>query len=232
MSLSIKVAMKKIILILVLLIVLTSCKKAYAAACEDCLAFYFENPQPDNDSELNGFPSKFKGLYKNSDSTFIRIEEDRILREYFFKFKVHRQKMDSLKSECDLVDGKLITKDTKDKFDIKIVGDSIELSKKSIDTIFRFSLNQKAKRIEGQLVLSRRDSIFWTIQTIALEKNILKIKNIYLKEDLKKLDSVTQIKGKMIDSASYLIKPTRREFKNILKIKHLGTEQQFDKVLK
>ncbi|PIF33735.1 hypothetical protein CLU81_4358 [Flavobacterium sp. 9] len=227
--------MKKIILILVLLVVLTSCKRVDAAAteaCDGCLAFYFENPQPDNDSELNGFPSKFKGLYKNSDSSFIRIEEDRILKEYFFKFKVHRQKMDSLKSEYDLVDGKLITKDTKDKFDIKIVGDSIELSKKRIDTIFRFSLNQKAKRVEGQLVLSRRDSIFWTIQTIALEKNILKIKDIYLQEDLKKLDSVTQIKGKMLDSTSCLIKPTRREFKNILKIKHLGTQQQFDKVLK
>ena len=81
-------------------------------------------------------------------------------------------------------------------------------------------------------MLSRRDSVFWNIQTIALEKNILKIKDIYLKEDLKKLDSVTVIKGKMLDSTSYLIKPTRREFKKILKIKNLGTDEEYIKVSK
>jgi hypothetical protein len=226
--------MKKIIVTLLFAGLIISCKKADAAAtelCDGCLTFYFERPQPDNDSELRSFPSKFKGLYEN-DSIFIRIEEDRILREYFVKFKFHRQQMDSLKSEYDLVDGKLIPKDTNDKFDILKKGDSIELCKKITDTLFRLSYNQKVKRIDGQLVLSTRDSVFWTIQTIAFEKNILKIKHIYLPEDLIKLDSVTVIKGKMLDSASCLIKPTRREFKNTLKIKNLGTDQQYNKVSK
>lgn len=226
--------MKKVIFVLAIIILIISCRKADAAAtevCDHCLAFYFENPQPVNDSELRGFPSKFKGLYMTSDSTFLRIDDDRIYREFFFKFRVHKQKMDSLKSEYDLVDGKLITKDTKDKFDVFKRGDSIELVIKKIDTIFRLSYNQKAKHIDGQLVLSTRDSIFWDIKTIALEKNILKIKHFYLRDDLTKLDSVTLIKGKMLDSTSYLIKPTRREFKNILKIKKLGTDQEYDKIL-
>jgi len=226
--------MKKLILIFVLITILSSCKKADAAVvevCDGCLTFYFENPQPINDSELREFPSKFKGLYMTSDSAFLRIDDDRIYREFFLKFRVHRQKMDSLKSEYDLIDGKLIIKDTKDKFDVFKRGDSIELVMKKIDTIFRLSYNQKAKRIDGQLVLSTRDSIFWDIKTIALEKNILKIKHIYLREDLIKLDSVTLIKGKMLDSTSYLIKPTRREFKSILKIKKLGTDEEYDKIL-
>ncbi|MNL51621.1 hypothetical protein D3C87_1747320 [compost metagenome] len=92
------------------------------------------------------------------------------------------------------------------------------------------SYNQKLKRINGQLVLSTRDSIFWKIKTITLEKDILKIKNIYLPEDLRKLDSVTTIKAKILDSLSYLIKPTRKEFKNILKIKKLGYDQEYTKV--
>lgn len=224
--------MKKIILILVLIIVLTSCRKADAPACEDCLAFYFENPQPDNDSELTGFPAKFKGLYMNSDSIFIRIEEDRILRESYFKIRIHKNELDSLKQEFDIENHQLIEKETHKKLDLLVKGDSLEIVSKDIDTIFRFSLNNKAKRINGQLVLSRRDSIFWTIQTVALEKDILKMRHIYLEEDLKKLDSVTVIKGKILDSISYLIKPTRREFKDILKIKKLGTDQEYDKVLK
>lgn len=139
--------------------------------------------------------------------------------------------MDSLKSEYDLVDGELITKDTKEKFDVFKKGDSIELVKKSIDTLFRLSYNQKIKRIDGHLVLSIRDSVFWKIEIVSLEKNVLKFKNIYSPEDLKKLDSVTDIKGKMLDSLSYLIKPTRKEFKNILKTKNLGDDRQYTKVL-
>lgn len=80
--------MKKLILIFVLITILNSCKKADAAVvevCDGCLTFYFENPQPFNDSELREFPSKFKGLYMNSDSAFLRIDDDRIYREFFFK---------------------------------------------------------------------------------------------------------------------------------------------------
>jgi hypothetical protein len=228
-------AMKKIFVILIVIIVSSSCKKADAAAEPyGSFTFYFENPQPINDSELNGVPSKFKGIYIASDSTFLRIEEDRILREYIFKFKVQRKEMDSLKlkSEYDLIDGKLITKDTKDKFDIKVVGDSIELSQKNTDTLFRLSYNQKVKRIDGQLVLSTRDSIFWKVEIVSLEKNIVTFKKLYLPEDLNKLDSVTFIKGKMLDSLCYLIQPTRKEFKNILQIKNLGDDRDYIKVLK
>ncbi|WP_264551529.1 hypothetical protein [Flavobacterium sp. N2038] len=224
--------MKNTLLIFVLLILISSCKKADMPACEGCLAFYFENPQPDNDSELDRIPNKFRGLYVNNDSSFIRIEEDRILKEQFFKFKVHKLKMDSLKAEYDIVGGKLVTKDTKDKYDINVKGDSIELSQKLIDTLFRFSLNQKAKRIDGQLVLSRKDSIFWTVQFLSIEKNIIKFKTLYENEDLKKLDSVTKVKGKMLDSTSYLIKSARSEFKSILKIKNLGYDQKYQKVSK
>ncbi|MRX67201.1 hypothetical protein SAMN06265349_101879 [Flavobacterium resistens] len=226
--------MKKIVLILVIIALSISCKKADAAAecVEGCAVFYFENPQPDNDAELDHFPNKFRGLYVNNDSTFIRIDEDRILEEYFYKFKIHKLKLDSLKADCDIVDGKLMVKDTKYCYDMFPKGDSIELVQKNIDTLFRFSLYQKAKRIDGQLILSRKDSIFWKIRFVSLDKNILKFKNIYDLKDLKKLDSVTKIKAKKLDSISYLMKPARSEFKKIFKIKHLGYDQEYKKVSK
>ncbi|MEL1255475.1 hypothetical protein AAEO57_16915 [Flavobacterium sp. DGU38] len=97
---------------------------------------------------------------------------------------------------------------------------------------FRLSYNHKAKRIDGQLVLSTRDSVFWKMEVVSLDNNILKIKDVYLRDDLTKLDSVTVIKGKRLDSISYLIKPTRGEFKKILKIKKLGFDQEYTKVSK
>jgi preprotein translocase subunit Sss1 len=58
------------------------------------------------------------------------------------------------------------------------------------------------------------------------------MKYIDLADDVKKLDSVTKIKGKKIDSLSYLIKPTRSEFKKILKINDLGREEEYTKTSK
>jgi hypothetical protein len=224
--------MKKIILILFVTSIVIACKKEDAPACEDCLAFYFEHPQPINFSELQGFPNRFKGLYISKDSTFIKIEEDRILREYFFKYRIHKRLCDSLKTEYNIVNNQLINRETKEKFDFYKKGDSLELVTNHIDTLFRFSYNQKAKRIKNQLVLSTRDSVLWRIEVLSLENKIIKFKNIYERKDLKKLDSVTATKGKMLDSTSYLIKPTPREFRNVLRIKHLGTDEDYKKISK
>ena len=107
--------MKKIFLILITIVLSSSCKKADAAAesVVDSFTFYFEEPQPINDSELNGFPSKFKGLYMASDSTFLRIEDDRILREYFYKYRFHKSFLDSLKEKYEIMNDQIIDKEKK-----------------------------------------------------------------------------------------------------------------------
>lgn len=111
-----------------------------------------------------------------------------------------------------------------------IIGDSLEIIKKDIDTFFVFSNVQKAKRIDGQLVLNYKDSIYWKIKTISIEKNILKIKYIYSEEDLKRIDSLTKIKSTMIDSSAYILRPSRNEFKRILNLKNLGETREYKKV--
>jgi hypothetical protein len=220
---------KKIALILGILIALSSCKKARAVPA-DAFALYFEAPQPVNDSELDRFPAKFRGLYIDSDSTFLRIDENVIRLESCNKFIIHKKELDSLKEEFDIIDGRLIAKYTKQKYDLIKKGDSIKLIEKYIDTLFRFSYYNKAKRIDGKLVLSKRDSVFWTVRILSIENNVLRINNVLLMNDLKKIDSITAIKSQMLDSTSFVVKPTRREFKSLLKLKNFGYEQQFKKV--
>ena len=216
--------MKKYILLLGLLAFL-SCKKAVPAG----LDFYFENPQPINDAELSKIPNKFQGLFMSSDSVFLTIKENIILEESFYKFKFPLKDMDSLKNEYIFSNGKCISKDKKEVYDYRQLKDSIEFSNKQIDTFFMFSNTQKAKRFDGQLVLNYKDSIYWTIKSIRLENNSLKIKYIYSEEDLKRLDSLTKVKSTMIDSSSFIIKPSRNEFKRILNLKHLGSDIEYKK---
>lgn len=221
--------MKKGALILGILIALSSCKKG-SAVPTDAFALYFEAPQPVNDSELDRFPAKFRGLYIDNDSTFLRIDENVIRLESCNEFIIHKNELDSLKEEFDIIDGRLIAKYTKQKYDLIKKGDSIKLIEKYIDTLFRFSYYNKTKRIDGKLVLSKRDSIFWTVRILSIENNVLRINNVLLMDDLKKIDSITAIKSQMLDSTSFVVKPTRREFKSLLKLKNFGYEQQFKKV--
>ena len=222
--------MKKICWLGVLLL-LYSCKQVEVPA-EDGFQFYFENPQPVNDSELKYIPSKFVGLYKSKYESVLRFEKNFILEERDYGFTIHKNVLDSLKDSFYFSNGKLVEKSGNDVYQAKRIGDSIKVNNTKTDTLFKFSATQKAKRINGFLVLSEKDSIFWKIRLIGLDKNILKIRYLYSEEDVNRIDSITLTDAKKIDSLSFVLKPTRKEFKQILNLKNLGFESQFNKIKK
>jgi hypothetical protein len=223
--------MRKCFLILTLLLLIASCKKADAPA-EYGFNLYFETPQPINDSYFSKMPNKFIGLFMDTDSNYVNIKENVVLKESYYRFKFHKNMLDSLKTEFDLADSHYVSKLNKDIYDYRYIGDSIEFSNKQIDTFFIFSNTEKAKRFNGQLVLNYKDSIFWKVRSLRLEKNILKITYLYSKEDLKRMDSITKIKSRAIDTASFISKPSRNEFKKILNLKNIGYERNYNRVLK
>ena len=205
-----------------------SCKRAEEAPSG--LSFYFENPQPINDAELSKIPNKFQGLFMNSDSLYLNVKDSMMFKESYDKFRFPKSEFDSMKMNFDKVGDKYISIFNKDVFDCKYLKDSIEFSNKRIDTFFIFSDRNKAKRFDGKLNLNYKDSIYWTVKSISVEKNSLKIKYIYSEEDLKRIDSLTKVKSTMIDSSSFIIKPSRNEFKRILNLKKLGGEFEYKKV--
>lgn len=222
--------MKKIYLLLGLLAIFC-CKRADEPA-EVGFAIRFENPQPINDLELSKIPNKFRGLFMNADSVYFNITDKMILREYYNKSRFHKRLLDSIKGEFYLKGNQYISKFNKDIYDYRYLGDSVEFSNRRIDTFFIFSDAQKAKRIDGQLILNYKDSIYWKIKTISLDKTMLKIKYIYSEEDLKRMDSVTKIKSTMIDSSLFILKPSRNEFKLIINLKKFGDEWEYKKITK
>lgn len=108
--------------------------------------------------------------------------------------------------------------------------DSIELTHINLDTIFKFSENKIIKRINGNLVWSEKDSIYWRIRMLSLEKETLKIKHLYSEKDILKMDSITEKPSQKIDSTTFIIRPTRKEFGQFFKIKNFGYDQNFTKI--
>ena len=165
--------MKNLFILLALLLLLASCKKNAVPVGN---TYYFSNPQPINDSELNSIPNKFIGLYMNEDSIYLNVSKRMIAEESFFKFRIHKNSLDSLSNQLIKINGKYKFKNETTFLENKIIGDSIEFSQKEIDTLFVFSDKQKAKRINGKLVLNNKDSIYWQTKLVYLNKDELVIK--------------------------------------------------------
>ena len=221
--------MKNLFILLASMLLLASCKKNAVPVGN---TYYFSNPQPINDSELNSIPNKFIGLYMNEDSIYLNVSKRIITQESFFKFRIHKNGLDSIADEIVRVKDKYRFKNKTTFLEDKIIGDSIEFSQKDIDTFFIFSDKQKAKRINGKLVLSEKDSIYWQTKLMYLNKNELTIKYLYSDDDLRKMDSITKIKSKQLDSTTYVISPSRSEFKRFFEVKNFGYESKYKKIAK
>lgn len=207
-----------------------SCKERVAHPIGN--TYYYQEPQPINDSELNSIPNKYLGLYVNEDSIYLNVSKRMIAEESFFKFRIHKNSLDSLSNELIKINGKYKFKNETTFLEDKIIGDSIEFSQKEIDTLFIFSDKQKAKRINGKLVISDKDSIYWQTKLVYLNKDELVIKYLYSDDDLRKLDSITKIKSKKIDSTTYVISPSRSEFKRFFEVTNFGFDIKYKKVSK
>ena len=218
--------MRKYILILAFLIF---------CACKDTRTqntLYFAEAQPINDSQLSKIPSKFLGTYTANDSVFLNIDKNSITFQNNYDIRIHTNQLDSLKDEIIFKENKYYMKNTNELLESKKFGDSILFTLKDIDTVFAFSKSQKAKRINGKLILSTKDSIYWQIKILTLDKNNLKIQEFYADSDLKIFDSITKIKGKQVENSNFLVKPTRTEFAKILKVKNIGTSSNFKRLKK
>lgn len=216
--------MKKYILILTLLI-FCACKET---RIDNIL--YFAEAQPINDSQLKKIPTKFIGTYFIKDSVFLNIDKNMIAYQYDYNVKIHENQLDSLNDEIIFRENKFFLKSTNEVLKNKKLGDSISLVLKYIDTIFAFSKDQQAKRINGKLILSTKDSLYWRIKILTLDKNTIKIQELYAGKDLQILDSLTKIKAKQLKDSNFVVKPTRSEFAKILKVKNIGTSSSFVKV--
>ena len=221
--------MRKFIILSVIVLSLFSCKNDMEIPANG-LKLYFENPQPVNDSEISKIPNAFIGLYEEDESSYLRVDQDAVLWDYHLKFKIHKNFVDSLKVNFKLVDGKMIDRKTNEAYAVSDCGDSLLLDNISTDTLFKFSKTQRAKRINGSLVLNSKDSVYWNIKTLDTHKDRLTMRFFYSQKDRERMDSIMKTKSKMLDSTAYVLNPSRNEFRKILKLKKLGEEHNFKRV--
>jgi hypothetical protein len=195
------------------LILLAACKKEVVET-----EYYFSEPQPVNDSELKDFPSKFIHSYVDASGDTLVIESNTI---YYRYYNINSVSKDSLLGK----EGEFLSSSTKIESSPGLEAKKIKEDKDSVyigylhrDTLFRFSDLQKAKRMNGHLVLSTSDSIFWKIRLLTIKGDSLYIRYFSEKADYAKLQAVVKDIKNNNDTTVVELKPTRREFKKLLKL--------------
>ncbi|TDP60849.1 hypothetical protein [Flavobacterium dankookense] len=192
--------------------------------------FLFKEPQSINDIELKHFPNKLIGSYINQDSTYLIITDKVICNKWIKRNNVSLSEFDSVKDSVKIIGNRMYLLDSKKFFDFRKVKDSIEITDTYYDTIFSISNFNKANKIKGAFVLNTKDSIYWKIKVLSLDKKNLKLMTLVSEDDLARIDSLSKIKVQKIDSTRNVIELSKAEFKRMLTLKNLGHIQEYKKL--
>jgi len=219
----------KYFLLILVFVSFVSCKQAEAVPYFG-IDFLFKESQPINDSELKHFPNKFIGSYINQDSTYLIITDKLIYNKWINRNYISLSEFDSVKDSVKIVGNKMYLLDSKKFFDFRKVKDSIEITDTYYDTIFSISDYNKANRIKGAIVINTKDSIYWKIKILSLDRKNLKLMTLVSEDDLERIDSLSKIKVQKIDSTKNVIQLSKTEFKKMLTLKNLGHTLEYKKL--
>lgn len=218
----------KYFLLIIVFVSYISCKQIDAAYFG--IDFLFKEPQPINDIEFKHFPNKLIGSYINQDSTYLIITDKVICNKWIARNNVSLSEFDSVKDSVKIIGNRMYLLDSKKFFDFRKVKDSIEITHTYYDTIFSISNFDKANKIKGAFVLNTKDSIYWKIKVLSLDKKNLKLMTLVSEDDLARIDSLSKIKVQKIDSTRNVIELSKAEFKRMLTLKNLGHIQEYKKL--
>jgi len=163
----------------------------------------FDRPQPEGTDSLTIIPKKLVGKYFSKDgSTCLTIDRKNMILHYDYDVK-------QLK---DSIDWENLTAGEKSKY--RVEGDSVVEHLTDTDTLFCFSEDNVLKKYKGYYFLSsRQNKNSWYVQKLKLQKGLLTIGTISTKEELTTLQKINE---SPIDTTTYQIKFTRKQFHDYL----------------
>ena len=187
---------------------------------------WFKVPQPENAINLNAFPENVLGKYTSVyDTSILRVKTNQIIKEY-------RENLILSKLEFREEVGDTISEDTSfvfnDNWDITIqsVGDSIRIISSKDEVVFQISEYQLLRYYKKYYFMNFKDSNdYWKVKILRIEGDTLEFDNILTEDDLRFIKKITTIEiysDSINDEKEYLLKPTKRELKKILKRRMCG----------
>ena len=189
-------------------------------------AVTFDKPQPDNIQPLDSFPERLQGKYLSNDkASILTITGALLARNYNFDYKVYK---DSIDPSYKLVGDTIIDLENGTKEKIFIKGDTVFQHANRTDTLFNLSQDNILKKFKGYYFLNilYRDSS-WEVKKLSLKNGVLTVGNISYKDDIQKLQELTDTKSDTISTPFIL---TKKQFKKFVRQNGFSEEEKFIRI--
>jgi hypothetical protein len=210
------------IILLLVFVLLSSCKETPSVL--------FEHPQPPGEKDLPAFKNKYTGNYTllNKKGPTVSISRNMIILHYSKNFSLPKNEVDTSKIAL-LTDRKITVYDSLfvmdgDTFPFRIDGDSVIFSLfRRDDTLFTIDENHILRYYKRTCFLNIRNPMgLWEVRTLRLKSDgTLTIATIPVKKNLLySLNDITDVQGlnnSRGEVVRYIIDPTRKELKKILR---------------
>jgi len=185
-------------------------------------AIYFDKTQPEGVENLTQMPFFYIGEYIDRDSNLLTISKNSIIRKNWSIYVFTQLEIDSsnyLKIENNFI----VNTETNEKLNFKKVKDTFFIENINIDTMFLMSENNVARKYKGNLILNFRYNELWSVEIFSLKKRTLQQMSLNSKELFDKLSVISENEvitdSVSSDTLQMILKPTKKEFKDILEIK-------------
>ena len=137
-----------------------------------------------------------------------------------------------LDSSLILKGNTLCDKTTKESIKVKLIGDTIKYTPSYLDTLYQSSTDFVLKKFKGRFFLNEKvDDGSWETKQIVYDNGKLSI--AYISSDSVNFQKRTNLKESKVDTIYPItIKPTKKEFKKLMKEEIFDDEYMYIKIKK
>ncbi|WP_320053368.1 hypothetical protein [uncultured Acetobacteroides sp.] len=205
-----------------------------AASCGNKETIYFDKPQPENVSDLDGIPSSYIGRYIGKDSSVLSIDKRLIVKQSVKVWAISKNEIDT--SEVVFLNGNVVLdKKRNEKYRTRVTKDSIYLYENVRDTLFSLDDGSVIRKYKRVLVLNEKHSDdLWNVKLLKLRGGVLRVMDIESKKIFNRLaaelDNEVVRDSAQKDTLKMILKPTKKQFKKILKLEDSLTKSEYRKV--
>jgi len=199
------------------LLFLSACTPKHAEE----LTIKFNQAQPEGVKNLIEIPASYRGNYLDNESNLLLIDKSYMILKSVSEFKISKQEVDTSK-DCYIENQYLVISWSKEKLPFRLKDDTLYVTESRIDTIYNLK-SDIIRKFKGYLILNKESLDLWNVEIASTKSGEIKIRKFSPENMFEKLtkfsnSEVVTDKTKQTVIKRFL-KPTRKQFENILNFK-------------
>lgn len=181
----------------------------------------FNQPQPEGINNLKETPSSYIGSFDDKDSNLLEVDKNHFILKYVWISKISKHEADTSK-DCQIENQHIIIKSLNEKLPFTIKDDTLYIKNYYPDTLY----NPKSdfiRKIKGYLILNKKSGDLWNVSILSIKSKNLKIYNFAPEDIFEKLTKLSNAEVQSDETKAIVVnrflKPTRKQFENLLNYK-------------